>query len=323
MKETWIADRKIRADHLDACRDLFRSGTSSRRACDTAAVLIYSSIRTWKYDAARTSEERTSVERYPRFIKYPSSGSADCDPSSGRCLPVHYMTLDGRPFSPQNIPYIKTGKVVELEVVRSHLQYNNGPPDRDGINLLSPLGDWASTGELTLKTDYPMRASLTEGVSCSSTRDQTLYIDSGTYRPSEDDDDEDWRETTVYIKLCRDTRSNEEDDALLEFFPREARYRWARTDPYHKDGSRVRHYQNIKSDSCRATRVAFPHDIRGSLLGTDCFSTRTHGGYADFYTFTNPRTQTVAIDLGSDGEYLDTYLYLVRGSFHHRFRSGP
>ena len=119
---------------------------------------------------------------------------------------------------------------------------------------------------------------------------------------------------TVYIKLCQDTSSNEEDDELLEFFPREARYRWARTDPYHKDGGRVRHYQNIKSDSCHATRVSFPQDLRGSLLGTDCLTTRTHGGYADFYTFTNPRTQTVTIDLENEGERLDTYLYLVRGS---------
>ena len=222
------------------------------------------------------------------------------------------MTLDGRPFSPQNIPYIKTGKVVELELVRSHLQYREGPPSKDGLNLFNQYSDWAGTG--ALKTDYPMRASWTRIVSCSSTRDQTLYFDSATYRPSENDEDEDWRKTTVYIKLCRDTYSSEEDDELLEFFPREARYRWRRTDPYYKDGGRVRHYQNIKSDNCQATRVSFPADVRGSLLGTDCLTTRTQGGYADFYTFTNPRTQTVKIDLENEGESLDTYLYLVRGS---------
>ena len=271
-------------------------------------------IRGWKYDADMRNAETSSVDRYPRFLQYPSSGRVDCGPTTGRCLPVHYMTLDGRPLSPQNIPYIKTGKAVELEVVRSHLKYKDGDPDPDGASLFSPFGDWASTGELTLKTDYPMRASFNEGVSCSSTRDQTLYIDSGTYRPSQDREDEDWRDTTVYIKLCRDTRSSEEDDALLEFFPREARYGWRATDPSHQDGGRVRHYQNFKSDSCHATRVAFPQDLRGALLGTDCLTTRTHGGYADFYTFTNPRTQTVTIDLENEGERLDTYLYLVRGS---------
>ena len=194
------------------------------------------------------------------------------------------MTLDGRPFSPQNIPYIKTGKAVELKVMRGHQLYPEGPPSSSGVNTRNRLGEWARTGELTLLAEYPMRASFTEAVSCLSTSDQKLAIDSTTYRSTENTADRAPRKTVVYIKSCVDTLSTEEDDALIQLFPLEARYRYQTTDPDHQDGSRTRHYENFRADSCHATDVDEGVDIRGSLLGTDCLTTQTHGGYADFYT---------------------------------------
>ena len=167
---------------------------------------------------------------------------------------------------------------------------------------------------MTLQFNYPIRAAFTETVGCSSTGVQTLYVESATYRESENDEDQDWRKNTIYIKSCRDTRSSEEDEGLIEFFPREARYVWRSTFPEYQDGNRLRHYQHIRADACHATELEAPVEVRGSLLDTDCPTTQTEGGYADYYTFEVDRTSEYRIDLMRQEEYIDTYLYLLRGN---------
>ena len=317
-RNRWVADEKFRDDSLGACAywypnwqggDLF-----NRASCEASARLAHDGIRD-AYDDELTDAEDTSVDLREEFIQYPPTGSVDCSPSTGRCLPLQFMTLDGRAFAPQNIPYIKTGRVVKLRVVRAHQLYPEGPPTTSGLNWWNRWGEWLRSGEITLRTEYPIRASKTEAVSCLSTADQDLPIDFEEYSSSRNAADEAWRETVVYITSCHNTRSSEEDDALIEFLPLEARYRYQTANPYHRDGDRVRHYENIRADSCHATDVDYPVEVRGSLLGTDCLSTRTHGGYADFYTFYVSESGSFEIELMSDeGEEVDTYLYLLRGS---------
>ena len=314
-RNRYVADRQFRDDTRGICRDLYSLSGSAylRLECEASSLAAYLGIR-GQYQEA-TTEEKQSASRNSGYIQYPSaSARVNCAPTTGRCLPIQFATLDGRPFSPQNIPYIKTGKVVELEVVRAHQLYGDGPPSRDGLNFLNRRGDYTSTGELTLKVNYPIRASFTQAIGCSSTATQALPVESSTYRPAENDEDQDWREKTIYIKSCRDTRSSEEDYGLIEFFPREARYVWREDFPEYQDGDRFRHYQNIRADGCHTTEVEAPVEVRGSLLPTDCSTTQTQGGYADYYTFEVDRTGTYQIDLMRQEEYVDTYLYLLNGN---------
>ena len=305
-----IADDKFLEDNRDSCSDLSSSG--SRPLCRGAAWLAYQGVRT-TYDGSLTDAEEDSVDDYPEFIKYPRTGSVNCAPTTGRCLPVHFLTLDGRPFVPQNIPYIKTSKTVDLEVERAHLMYEEGPPARPR-HARTPYGEWRNIPELIVGVEYPVWGSFRGAVGCPSRGTKELAADSFDYRSSKDDKDQEWRDTDMQIKLCRDTRSSEEDDILIELKPRQARYKYNVTDPYHQNGGRVRHYENIVSDSCQSITVSEPYEITGSLLGTDCRSTRTHGGYADFFSFHVSSTDDYVIDLMKTGESIDPYLYLVSGT---------
>ncbi len=74
---------------------------------------------------------------------------------------------------------------------------------------------------------------------------------------------------------------------------------------------RVRHYENIKSRTCRATGLSYPVDITGALLGTDCASNQANGNHADYYNFIIPSTRNVRIDLTYADEFIDTHLYLL------------
>ena len=75
----------------------------------------------------------------------------------------------------------------------------------------------------------------------------------------------------------------------------------------------ARYDRNIVADACHAIEVESPVEISGSLLGTDCWSARRHGAYADYYTFQveGSRSRSVAIDLDSD---TDSYLFLISGN---------
>ena len=146
-RNRYVADRQFRSDTRGICRDLYGSfgGGYVGVECEASSLATYLGIR-GQYQDATTTEEQ-SAEQNPSYIQYPSaSATVDCAPTTGRCLPLQFVTLDGRPFSPQNIPYIKTNKVVELDVVRAHQLYGNGPPDPDGLNFLNRRRDYVSIG---------------------------------------------------------------------------------------------------------------------------------------------------------------------------------
>ena len=284
---------------------------TQRLSCDGAARGYFQAVRT-KYGASNSDEE-SSADLYAEYRQYPSTGSVNCSPTSGRCLPVHYLTLEGRPLSPQNIPYMVTSRAIPIDVVRAHLQYEEGPPT-DDTSLFKRFSDWRNTGELVLQVTYPLRASFSSVVSCpteTSPGQQTLYINSSTYPVSTADSTR--KTTRIHIKSCTATSSAEELSPLLEFHPRQARYEYGETAPEYLDGDRVRHYQHIRAESCGTVPVSYPAEVPGSWLGTDCYTSRNHGFYADYYSFSVPSTKAVQIDLSYAGDYIDTYLYLLRG----------
>ncbi len=323
-RNRWIADEQFEEDNEDSCdyyHPLLELGTSLLK-CDTWEGVYYTAIRGLSgYNINLSDAEEDSVDDDDEFIEYPARGRVNCRPTLSRCLPMVYMTLDDKPFAPQNIPYIKTGKEVELEVVRAHLQYKRGAPTTSGLGTRKPYGEWRNNGELTMEVEWPVRASTTEGgVSCTSAdrTDQTLYLDSETYRPTHNRWDEEARDTTVYIKVCADLDEDDADEELVRFYPRQTRYQYKTRNSYKahdQDGGQVRHYQNIVADECHAIKVEPPVEIRGSLLETDCLSTRTHGGYADYFQFYVGKWQDVWVDMWRDGgDYLNPYLYVLEGT---------
>ena len=321
-RNRWIADTRFEDDNNAACNADFAGGGLFQRAkritCLGASWTFFQLVRHWKYDGTLEPTEVTSVNADGDFIVFPSQtsvSSVSCAPPNGRCMPVHYATLDGRPFAPANLGYIKTGQTVQLEIVRAHLQYGEGPPTKDGLDRDHPLGDPVNIGELTLKVKYPARADKNSVVSCLTTSEQTFYIDSEFYNSTKNSEDQSIRDTTLNVKICRDTTTSDPVE-LISFYPRQAYYHYAEDDPRYKDDDRVRHYQNVVAEGCHATEVEYPSRTENALLSTDCISRRAHGGYADYYTFKLSQTEDIQIDVRQVEtlERVDPYVYLLRGN---------
>lgn len=318
QRNRYVADQQFLADNRESCRETYVVISANNRLlslCYTAAKGAYGGVRL-KYPIDLTSNESQSVSRDDEFIRYPATGQVSCAPTTGRCLPVHFLTLDGRPLAPQNIPYVKTGKTVDLEVERAHLMFPDGPPAPRTTSIRSSFGTYRHIPELYLESDNPVWLSYYGSVGCDfRTGNDHLYIDSEDYRPTRDSRDQYWRDSEISMKFCRDTRSSEKDDALLSLKHRKARYVKQSRDFQAKTSDQVRHYENWEADRCHATQVSVPALIPGSLLSTDCDSTQDHGGYADFYNFYVPQTDDYVLDLMYEhGEKIDPYMYVLKGT---------
>ena len=343
------SDEKFKDDNIDACAVAYPDREDSsmlptdaapavmRGKCNAAARLFYGGVRL-RYGlepvitALLGNAEARSVTADPSYKRYPETGTVDCSSSSSRCLPVHYMIVSGRPFSPQNLDYIANEQTVTFHVVRAHLQYRKGAPSSAGINGRGRTGPIGHTGELVLRVHWPFRASTSSAdIECPTVLSgtpaaETHYVSSGTYPVSTSDAA--WNTASIHVKSCAETTEAQEAAPLIEFFPRRAQYVWdsqqnravVKYDDTYTDGKRVRHYQHIETKNCHAVKADLPSDTAGAWLATDCLVPTTdrtrlpHGGYADYYTFTVPSQQKVLIDLSYTADRVDTFLYLLKGS---------
>ena len=318
-----IADNTLRQDATTACSDSQQpSETTNVRATETCllfAEAFYQAVRHWQYRGTLTAVETSSVDARPLdFIEYPSSATTiDCAARDNRCLPIQYIKLDGRPFAPQNIPYIASGRTVKMEVVRANLQAKSGPPG-SASNSEVPISNIGRTGELLLKVKYPLQASKVASVTCpwmqagESPALQSIYLDRDDYPITTSD--KALKTTAIYIKSCRTTDAAREIDKLLELKPVEAQYSSTLFRYIVGPAGTVRHYQNIKVDSCRSVPISTTEEISGTWLGTDCVSSRRSGAYVDYYTFDVAETTSILIDLSFTDAFVDTYLYLHGGT---------
>ena len=185
------ADNQFQSDLRTSCRTTYTyewweiQRKAQYDACIVAADKAYGGVRNAedKYDDTDNPSETSSVRINPAFANYPV-GPVNCALSGSRCLPVHYITLNGRPLSPQNIPYIATDKTVALQVVRGRLQSPLGAPSREGLSYFNQVGDPKNTGELLLRVNYPLRVSTSSTVACPASRSglpQRLDIDSSEW----------------------------------------------------------------------------------------------------------------------------------------------
>ena len=315
-----VADEKFRSDNNDTCYVDYpwAHDLQGWAYCYAASWGYFKAVRGYKYDKDLTPAEESHRQIHSGFDYYPSSThTVDCSLLSSRCLPVHYITVSGRPLVPQNIPYIAYGRTVPVQLVRANLRYPDGAPSPSDVGPQDPASEWKNDGHVALRVMYPLRASLTSTVTCPSSplAHETFYISPGTNPLGVNDSLR--KSTLVYIRACRATTEAERDNALLEIFPREAVHLWQNNaaQAIHRNaGARVRHYENFRARSCHAMIAEFPFDIVRSWLATDCMSTQSTGGYADYYTFTVPIEQTIQIDLSYADQYVDTYLYLLEGN---------
>ena len=247
-----VADRGFRADNYAACAGLYETLIERPllTACNLAAPGYFMAVQS-KYEDSNDTEER-SVDLDPQFLEYPSSGTVDCGPITGRCLPVHYLEVDGRPFAPQNLPFVVTNRTIALNVVRAHLQYAKGPPTND-TSATNWNSEWRSTGELLLRVNYPLRVSHSSVIACLTETNpkpnpQTLAISHTNWPvPTRDSG----RKTTrIYVKACAATATGGEAETLMELYPRQARYQWRVTNPEYREGGRARHYLNFRTQAC-------------------------------------------------------------------------
>ena len=305
-RNRWVADKGLQDDATAGCNATYTNWyhLPALNACIGTANLFYATVRIWKYDENRTSDETVSTDLRPTdYIQYPSATAIiDCGVvgSSNKCLPIHYVEIDGRPFSPQNIPYIAQGRTVAMQVVRANLQAPEGPPT--AVN-------YGKTGELVLNVTWPLRAAKTEvSAACPTDRStgrgvQTVYLDYSTYVPPTQPPtlDKTLKRTTLYVTACDVTTLSQENDDLLDFRPREATYnpttQWTRL----QTGEQIRHYENIKPNYSVGTplslSVSGEAEVYGSWLGADCVHRLRLYSYIDYHTFTVYQTANFVIDL--------------------------
>ena len=309
-----IADETFREDNFASCAILYPWDDSpiSRTICDVVAYGYYEVIRS-QYERSNTPEE-TSAELHLKFLRYPETGTVNCEPTVGRCLPVHYLQLDGRPLVPQNFPYLATNKPIAVDVIRGHLQAGDGPPV-DDASLFNLRTDWLRTGELMLRLAYPYRGGYSSTVACpdsTTSNPYTVPVQSQSWPVTTSDATV--KTTRLYIKACG---TSHDGGPVWQLLPREVSYRFLGDGPEYQDGARVRHYEHLRAQSCTPWRVGWPTEETGSWLGTDCTTSHNEGYYADYYSFlVEDDRSNVQIYLKSVGSpHVDTYLYLIEGNY--------
>ena len=276
-----------------------------------------------------TTADRSSVTANPLFIVKTATEVGSCSHavnSANQCLPINYLTLDGKPFAPQNIARLPVGLPVKLQVVRANHQSVGGAPSQT-LGRGSQTGTIGNSGELLLRAKFPLRAATTSSLACPTLAadaddpdDSEVYANINGYPLITLDNT--LKMTTVYVKVCRELTASEASEELLELLPVRAVYSQSLepppADPPHtwqtSIGGRVRHYENLQAgpSRCNPTAITLSSSYRnGAWASTDCSSTLRPGKYADYYTFTLTEAKRMQIDLKSS---TDPYLFLVQGS---------
>lgn len=340
-RNRYAADRKFSADNTAYCDYVYPLSSSSsssrmpnRRQClgkvgQYDFGLKHLAHRLGKNRGDPSASEKRSIGSDFRFTVATSATTGSCSyasNSSNRCLPINYLTLDGKPFAPQNIERLPVGLPVKLQVVRANHQSVDGAPSQT-LGRGSQTGTIGNTGELLLRAKFPLRAAATSSVVCPSTDadaddpdDSEVYAANSGYPLGTLDNT--LKTTTVYVKVCQPINGSETSSELLELLPVRAVYSQSLepppADPPHtwqtSIGGRVRHYENLRAgpSGCNPTAITLSSSYRsGAWATSDCSSILRPGKYADYYTFTLTEAKRMQIDLKSS---TDPYLFLVHGS---------
>ena len=315
-----VADSTFEDDLDHLCGDDDSGHSHSRLLCSTAADRFYNAIRSHGGKEI-TPTEQISVNAQPTdYIEYPSYGTVDCSSNTNRCLPIHYIELNGRPFVPQNSSYIAHEATFKMSVIRANLQTVDGPPVPEAN--VNHRGDANQTGELVLRVHWPFRAAKNlADLTCptlyySTPGHQDIYIDSVSYPTSTSDTA--LKKTTVHFKACSTTSETTAD--FIRLLPRTASYQTYTGDhdptgTYYQYGTadQVRHYENINVSACHALSIPMTGRVDGTWLGTDCQYSRRSNAYVDYYKFIVPTATNLTVDLFYTAALVDPYLYIHDG----------
>ena len=248
-RNRYAADLRFKKDNIAYCDQRHGSRTtravqSAKWKCTIASNAYYRAVRGFAgYRKNLTIAEKESVSNRPDYIITAVESCSYAVNPDNRCLPINYLELDGKPLAPHNIARIPTGQVILLHSVRANQQSMKGSPDNAGNT-----GYYRSTGELRIRSNYPLLASSSPNIDCSDyVNPAFVYAESDDY-PVHNLDSV-LKIHPLYVKICRATSASEQSKALLEINPV-----WAASggDSLFSryiigQGKRVRHYQNIKA----------------------------------------------------------------------------
>ncbi len=298
-RNRYVADEKFEDDIVAYCVQTysFLLLYEKRVNCEKDARIYYLGVRKL---AGYRSNTPSGIDSDARFeVRTTSQNCSYTTNSRNTCLPINYLTLDGKPFAPQRISRFPASYEMQLQVVRANLQSVKGPP--------GPGKTWRNTGDLRLKATYPLVISRSPNIVCSSSS-SSVYANSQSYRQPSSPTDHFIKLTNFYLKVCRETTSQESDDKLLEIYPVEA-LAFLRSDGTTDYGTqddggllgigKVRDYEGIKI--LRLTASLKPNPNTFSFNNADTFRafTLTTGSNLDKVTIiANPgQTDSLLVKL--------------------------
>ena len=339
QRNRWVADKTFQLDAFAGCNATYATGgvwgNRRIRGCNFSVGVFYTFIRSWLFDQYQRPDERVSTTAQPYdYIPFPSvTARIDCTVrgNTNRCLPIHYLEVDGRSFIPRNTPYIVRSRVIKMYAVRANLQAPGGPPTRT-----SPIANtvhYAAVGELAIMVNWPLRASTVEsGAVCPSSPrhrgQQTIYVRYKDYVPgvTPPDEDDTLKKVPFYVISCASTTTAQEKSALLDFRRMEATYSPTLRKYITKLGQQVRTYEEVRSKTCpgktgtrmstdSANRITLSYTGEGYSYGSwtsmDCqYRHATIKPYIDYHLFIPARTYRAVIDLEYRNAPVDPSLYL-------------
>ena len=257
-RNRYRADRKFLSDNQASCNDRFGfvGGENLLIYCHGAAGSYYGAVRHLAgYRHQLVGDEQASVTD-PAHAEYHSAmkvaDATNCNysqNSSNRCLPIHYIKHNGKPFAPQNLATIPTNTAIELEVVRANLQAVSGSPspDQPTLGIINPL-DYRKTGSLYMQADYPFAVSRSRTLSCpSGNSSSAMYVGSSGYPIPTAEKDWELKSHLFYLKACSSATASSLSTTKLYLKPVEAvKAVYGYSDRLTNN---VRDYQNINAQA--------------------------------------------------------------------------
>ena len=254
-RNRYRADKQILSDTEDACAALFPAGLTIGGGvqCYRDSLGYYTGIRGY-YREALTTESSEVDRNIAVGMKVAPSSVTACDVIGNRCLPIHYVVRNSKPFAPQNYAIIPTGTAIELQVVRANLQSIKSAPDPSPVRVGETLRDPLNTGDVWLSVRSPFVVGTTkEDLSCVNQASQrAMYVERDTYSPDTHTQDASPKHTTVYLKACAVTSVADRGSPQFEIKAVKAQRLprgWLTT----HEGGNIRGYQNMDAQAPKAS----------------------------------------------------------------------
>ncbi len=300
-----FVDKRFHSDHHDYC-DAALSGFDNiidRTLCKRASDSYYGVIRL-AYRVNATDAENNSVNpshsAYYRGVRLTSAQNCGyaANPTN-RCLPINYITYEGKPLAPHKNALFPVGAVLEMEVVRANQQSRSGPPATSRPALHGGHTK-KNTGELRIEVQSPFIVGKTANLNCSASPQRLTYADLSTMPVRTVDAS--IKRTPIYLKACRATTSSQERGKQIELHPMKGRRTYS---GYEVNAQllRVRDYSfvNAENSPISLTPSISSLGIRTAETWYGPVTIRTSSEYDDLTLYANPDDDSPLVEVSTGG----------------------